>query len=564
MNTQSFSPINIVLVQDRFQVGDIKNNADSIIKTCLSHCSQGADLVVFPELALVGYPPEDLLYREGFLSQAKSECRRIQQVLAQSEIATRVVFGLPVEKHSNGSNNNIMAAGRTEPHHVELYNAAIYLVNGEIKQTYFKQSLPNYSVFDEQRYFISGSNNTLLEIKGQKIALLICEDVWQEAVVAKTLADGANAVLVLNASPFHVNKHEERLAVLQRYAQQFDLPIMYLNMTGGQDELIFDGDSLLIDRCGQLIQRAKLFETDIIRLTLAAREVNISHNNNENIDGDAAIYKALVTGVRDFVKQNGFSGVVIGLSGGVDSALTLAIAVDALGSEQVHAVMMPSRYTADMSLHDAREQAECLAVKYDVIAIEELFTGFLNALAPVFDGADADTTEENIQARCRGLLLMAISNKTGRMVLTTGNKSEMAVGYATLYGDMCGGFAPIKDVCKTRVYQLCHYRNRLSPVIPERVLTRAPTAELREDQCDQDSLPDYAVLDRILELSVEQDKTIDDIAAEGIDRETVLQVIAMVQRNEHKRRQSAPGIRITRRAFGRDRRYPITSAYRRK
>ncbi|NOR42011.1 MAG: NAD+ synthase, partial [Gammaproteobacteria bacterium] len=296
---------------------------------------------------------------------------------------------------------------------------------------------------------------------------------------------------------------------------------------------------------------------------------DISAVGNSSIDvealsTEASVYKALVTGVRDFVHQNGFSGVIIGLSGGVDSALTLAIAVDALGADNVQAVMMPSRYTADISLQDAEAEAQLLGVKYDVIAIEGVFNSFMTTLAPVFVGESADTTEENIQARCRGLLLMAMSNKKGRMVLTTGNKSEMAVGYATLYGDMCGGFAPIKDVCKTLVYKLCRYRNSVSDVIPERVLTRPPTAELRDNQCDQDSLPDYDVLDRILELSVEQDKPIDEIVAEGIDRETVLQIITLVQRNEHKRRQSAPGIRITRRAFGRDRRYPITSGYRRQ
>ncbi|MBL4712277.1 MAG: NAD+ synthase, partial [Gammaproteobacteria bacterium] len=301
-----------------------------------------------------------------------------------------------------------------------------------------------------------------------------------------------------------------------------------------------------------------------IQISFDGDDITSLHPLVSNDSSEAVVYKALVTGVREFVQQNGFSGVVIGLSGGVDSALTLAIAVDALGAKNVHAVMMPSRYTADMSLQDAEAEADLLGVKYEVIAIEGVFNSFITALAPVFEGTETDTTEENIQARCRGLLLMAISNKTGRMVLTTGNKSEMAVGYATLYGDMCGGFAPIKDVCKTLVYALCRYRNRVSAVIPERVLTRPPTAELREDQCDQDSLPDYDVLDRILALSVEQDMPIEEIIAQGIDRDDVIQVINLVQRNEHKRRQSAPGIRITRRAFGRDRRYPITSGYRRK
>jgi len=540
------SPIKIVMVQDVFQVGDIKNNADKIIAMAIEASQQGADLVVFPELALVGYPPEDLLHRQGFLQQIKHECQRIQHSLKQSIADTGVVFGLPYE------------------HAGQLYNAALYLSKGIIKQFCFKQSLPNYSVFDEVRYFVAGYESAVIDVKGHKIGLLICEDVWQADCVQQSKDNGAQAIIVINASPFHLDKHAERVEILQNHAKQFALPIMYLNMTGGQDELVFDGDSLAVNRQAELVVRAKLFDTDRIEIQFDGEDIRSQHPMETQIGSEAIIYKALVTGVRDFVQQNGFSGVVIGLSGGVDSALTLAIAVDALGAENVEAVMMPSRYTADMSLQDAEAEAELLGVKYDVLAIEEVFNSFLNTLAPVFAGAPADTTEENIQARCRGLLLMAISNKKGRMVLTTGNKSEMAVGYATLYGDMCGGFAPIKDVCKTLVYKLCQYRNSVSAVIPERVLTRPPTAELREDQCDQDSLPDYAVLDRILELSVEQDRTIDEIVKHGIDRETVLQVITMVQRNEHKRRQSAPGIRITRRAFGRDRRYPITSGYRRK
>jgi NAD+ synthase (glutamine-hydrolysing) len=540
------APIKIVMVQDVFQVGDIKCNADKIINASIRASQQGADLVVFPELALVGYPPEDLLHRQGFLRQTKHESLRIQQSLKECIGDTGVVFGLPYEHAGN------------------LYNAALYLSNGMVKKICFKQSLPNYSVFDEVRYFVAGFESAVFDVKGYKIGLLICEDVWQAACVKQSKNNGAQLIIVLNASPFHINKHAERVEILQNHAKQFDVPIMYLNMTGGQDELVFDGDSLVVDRQAQLVGRAKMFEADIVEVVFDGKDIVSQYPLAAEVSTDAITYKALVTGVHDFVRQNGFSGVIIGLSGGVDSALTLAIAVDALGADNVHAVMMPSRYTADISLQDAEAEAELLGVKYDVITIENVFNSFLTALAPVFKDAPVNTTEENIQARCRGLLLMAISNKTGRMVLTTGNKSEMAVGYATLYGDMCGGFAPIKDVCKTLVYKLCHYRNSVSAVIPERVLTRPPTAELREDQYDQDFLPDYAVLDRILELSVEQDKPVDEIVAEGIDREDVLHVITLVQRNEHKRRQSAPGIRITRRAFGRDRRYPITSGYRRK
>jgi len=548
------APINIVMVQDGFQVGDIKNNADKIIEASIHASEQGADLIVFPELALVGYPPEDLLHRQGFLAQTRKECKRIEQQLGQAVGETGVVFGLPIEAQSTEKDS--------------LYNAAVYVHKGEIKQIYVKQSLPNYSVFDELRYFEAGYESCIINVKGHKIGLLICEDVWQAECVSQSKDKGAQAIVVLNASPFHIAKHSERIEILQRHASQFELPIMYLNMTGGQDELVFDGDSLAVNKNADLIARAQLFEKDSILIQFDGHDISSQHlvpqdaTNNEYFD-EAITYKALVTGVRDFVRQNGFSGVIIGLSGGVDSALTLALAVDALGANNVQAVMMPSRYTAGMSLQDAEEEAKILDVKYDVIEIEDIFNQYLTSLAPIFEGADTDTTEENLQARCRGMLLMAISNKTGRMVLTTGNKSEMAVGYATLYGDMCGGFAPIKDVCKTLVYQLCRYRNSVSSVIPERVLTRPPTAELREDQCDQDSLPDYDVLDRILALSVEQDKPIDEIVAEGINREDVLHVITLVQRNEHKRRQSAPGIRITRRAFGRDRRYPITSGYRR-
>jgi NAD+ synthase (glutamine-hydrolysing) len=543
---KSQQPLNIVMVQEVFQVGDIKSNADKIIDAAISAADQGADLVVFPELALVGYPPEDLLFRRGFLDQVKHECLRIQHSLKDIIGDSGVVFGLPYE------------------HAGELYNAAIYLNEGIIRQFCFKQSLPNYSVFDEVRYFSPGHESSVIEVKGHTIGLMICEDVWQPEIVESSIANGARAIIAINASPFHINKHEERIAVLKSHADQFEVPIMYLNMVGGQDELVFDGDSLAVDRQANVVARARLFDTDVIKVVFDGSDITSMHPMAPEEGSDAVTYKALVTGVRDFVRQNGFAGVVVGLSGGVDSALTLAIAVDALGADNVEAVMMPSRYTADISMQDAEAEAALLGVKYDVVEIEAVFDSFLTTLAPVFDGAPADTTEENIQARCRGVLLMAISNKKGRMVLTTGNKSEMAVGYATLYGDMCGGFAPIKDVCKTLVYKLCRYRNSVSPVIPERVLTRPPSAELREDQCDQDSLPDYDVLDRILELSVEQDKPVDEIVAQGISREDVLHVITLVQRNEHKRRQSAPGIRVTRRAFGRDRRYPITSGYRRK
>lgn len=525
-------------------MGDIPGNARKIIEKTRVACSQGADLVVFPELALTGYPPEDLLQRQGFLKQADKACQHIMQELKTAVGDTGIIFGLPVEEDN------------------ELYNAAVYLQHGNIRQYYFKQSLPNYSVFDEKRYFSPGAAPAVIELKGCKIGMLICEDIWQPSIVEQVKQQGAQAVIAINASPFHIDKHHDRLAMLENNAKRFSLPVLYLNMVGGQDELVFDGDSLVMNADAELIARAQRFSPDQLSIVFDGQNVTAENAMAEELSTEATIYRALVTGVRDFVRNNGFSGVVVGLSGGVDSALTLVIAADALGAENVQAVMMPSRYTADISLRDAEAEAKRLGVEYDVITIEEVFNSFLKTLAPVFGDAPADVTEENLQARSRGVMLMAISNKTGRMVLTTGNKSEMAVGYATLYGDMCGGFAPLKDVCKTRVYQLCRYRNSISAVIPERVLTRPPSAELREDQRDQDSLPDYAILDRILELSVEQDRSVDEIVAEGIDREIVLKVVRMVQQSEHKRRQSAPGIRITRRAFGRDRRYPITSGYR--
>jgi len=530
------------MVQDNFLVGDIRGNADRIISLSQVAQKKGADLVMFPELALVGYPPEDLLYRPGFVAQVESELARIRSQLKNID----VLLGLP------------------EYVDQKRYNSAVWLRNGERIATYNKQALPNYSVFDEARYFSAGSQGTVVEFGGVKFGIAICEDVWEKQPLADARAAGAEVMLVLNASPYHVGKYEERLDVLAQRSQENHLPILYLNMVGGQDELVFDGESLVINNEGKPVSRSPAFETFIDYVDVTASQVEpVEKRDVIALQEDEAIYKALVLGVRDYVYKNGFIGVVIGLSGGVDSALTLAIAVDALGADHVQTVMMPTKYTADMSLEDAKAEAEILGVQYDIIPIESVFEEFLSLLEGVFAGKEPDATEENIQARCRGVILMAISNKTGRMLLTTGNKSETAVGYTTLYGDMSGGFAPLKDVSKTRVYRLCRYRNLLSNVIPERVLTRPPSAELREEQCDQDFLPDYDVLDRILELSVEQDMPMKEIIAMGLDRAVVEQVTTMVQRNEYKRRQAAPGVRITRRAFGRDRRYPITSGYRR-
>lgn len=528
------------MVQDNFLVGDISGNAEKMIARAQQAQQQGAALVVFPELALVGYPPEDLLLRRGFIDQVEAAVTRLCDALSDID----VVFGLPQR-----------AAGK-------LYNAALWLRDGKVLAVYHKQCLPNYSVFDEVRYFHAGSEACVVELGGVHFGLTICEDIWESAPVQQAKTAGAEVILVLNASPFHVGKYHERVRVLAQRAQENALSMLYLNMVGGQDELVFDGESLLVDARGEIAYRAPAFEPALEYIDVSASHIQARTAVQRNdLPLDKAVYQALVLGIKYFVHNNGFRGVVIGLSGGVDSALTLALAVDALGADNVQAVMMPTRYTADMSLEDAEAEANALQVQYDVIAIETVFEEFISLLQPVFAGREVDVTEENIQARCRGLMLMAISNKTGRMVLTTGNKSEMAVGYATLYGDMSGGFAPLKDVSKTLVYQLCRYRNTLTAVIPERVLTRAPSAELRHDQVDQDSLPDYDVLDRILELSVELDTPKANIVAEGFDIETVERVLAMVRRNEYKRRQAAPGVRITKRAFGRDRRYPITSGY---
>ncbi len=563
--TRQTGTLKIIMVQARFQVGDIRANADRIIQLAEQAYAQAADLVVFPELALVGYPPEDLLHRPGFISQCQHECQRIVAALPPLD----VVFGLPVvannDQASDGNQMNKCDDTNLLYNTALLYNAAIWVRHGKIIAHYYKQSLPNYSVFDEKRYFIAGSKTVTVSLKSVCIGLSICEDVWQPRVVADSAETGAELLLVLNASPYHIKKFTQRLTVLQQRIKETGLAIIYTNMVGGQDELVFDGQSLVVNHRAELLACLPAFQPAQLSVLYEAGNIYVEADSvPSQLSDEAMMYTALVMGVGDFVHQNGFKGVVIGLSGGVDSALTLAIAVDALGAENVHAVMMPSRYTADISQLDAKQQADTLGVSFDVVEIEPIFKTFLSSLTSVFDGAPEDVTEENLQARCRGVLLMAISNKTGRMVLTTGNKSEMAVGYATLYGDMCGGFAPLKDVSKTRVYALCHYRNKIAPVIPQRVLTRPPSAELRADQVDQDSLPDYAVLDKILELSVEQDWPVEAIVKQGIDHDTVIKVINLVQRNEYKRRQSAPGIRITPRAFGRDRRYPISSGYRRR
>ncbi|MFZ1861903.1 MAG: NAD+ synthase [Candidatus Competibacter sp.] len=543
--TAPAAPFRVVMAQINLLVGDIAGNADKIIAaTSEARERWRADLIVFPELTLTGYPPEDLLLRPGFIAQIEPAlqrlCKAIQGIAA--------VIGCPL----------------TTP--AGLRNAAVVVGDGAIQATYYKQLLPNYSVFDEKRYFVAGTEAGVTVVKGVRVGVTICEDAWQPGPMAQAAEAGAQLLVNLNASPYHAGKSGQRLQVLRQRVGETGIPIVYVNLLGGQDELVFDGGSLAVGADGALIQQAPFFMDGLYPVDFEIgqdRLIPVRGPVAEEPGLEEGIYQALVLGVRDYVQKNGFPGVVLGLSGGIDSALTLAVAVDALGAERVEAVLMPSRYTADMSNTDAELEAEALGVKYHILPIEPAFQAFLQILQPVFAGLPPDIAEENIQARCRGVLLMAISNKTGKMVLTTGNKSETAVGYSTLYGDMAGGFAPIKDVLKTMVYRLADWRNRQSPIIPQRVFDRPPSAELRPDQTDQDSLPPYDVLDAILRGYVEEDRSVQELVAAGFDRATVERVARLVIVNEYKRRQAAPGVRITPRAFGRDRRYPITSGFRR-
>ena len=525
-------------------VGDVAANAARIIETAVKARDElRADAVVYPELALTGYPPEDLLLRPAMSEQVS---QGINDILS-NVTGIDIVLGYPCYRED------------------AIYNAASHCRDGQIKNTYFKHILPNYSVFDEKRYFTAGTESCIISIKGIPIGLTICEDIWQAGPLQQAVQAGASLVININASPFHINKHRERTAIINKRVTEGGLPVVYLNLVGGQDELVFDGDSFVMNADGEVTQRIpalqEMLEPVEFNLNSKKQLVPVPGRISPVLSEEESVYKAIILGVRDYIEKNHFDGVVIGLSGGIDSALTLAIAVDAIGHERVEAVMMPSRYTSDMSIEDARSESVSLGVEYHIIPIDGAFQMFLDSLKDEFSGRAVDSTEENIQARCRGIILMAISNKKGKILLTTGNKSELSVGYATLYGDMAGGFAPIKDVPKTMVYRLAEYRNGINQVIPQRVLDRAPSAELAPDQKDEDSLPPYAVLDPILEMYIEKDRSPADIIACGYDETTVKRVITMVNRNEYKRRQAPPGVRITTRAFGRDRRYPITSGF---
>lgn len=533
-------PAAIALAQGNFLVGNIAGNVRRVLDLAIEARDKlGAAAVVFPELCVCGYPPEDLLLRPEFLADVEQALLSIQQQISGID----VVLGYP--RRRNG----------------HLYNAAGVIRNGLLVAEYFKAELPNYSVFDEKRYFTPGEHPCVVEVAGIPVGLTICEDIWLREPAQKAADAGARMLLNLNASPYQVGKGKEREQVVSRRAREIGLPVLYTNLVGGHDELVFDGASFVVDAMGKTVLRSAFFEQALDVVSLGGDGQVLPGEVVPCLDEEEMIYRALVLGVRDYVGKTGFHGVVLGLSGGIDSALTLAIAVDALGPEQVEVVLMPSRYTADMSNEDALKQAQRMGVKHSIIPIEPAFDAFLEMLSEEFAGQPPDVTEENIQARCRGIILMAISNKSGRMLLTTGNKSEMSVGYATLYGDMAGGFAPLKDVFKTLVYRLSRWRNRDAEVIPERVIVRPPSAELRPDQQDTDSLPSYDVLDEILRCYVEQDQGVQEIVAAGFEQELVQRIARMVDTNEYKRRQAPPGVKVTRRAYGRDRRYPIVNGY---
>ena len=526
-------PIKIQIAQINPIVGDIKSNAKKIIALSIEASENGAHLVVFPELALTGYPPEDLLLRNGFIDQVKNEINILCELIPSNIF---VLFGAPSQIDKN------------------LYNSAYLIHDNKIQNIYNKQELPNYGVFDEKRYFTSGKESFSFECQNTRIGVLICEDQWVEGPINQVCQGNVDMVISLNASPFQLNKQSERMSICQKYALKFGISFIYINMVGGQDEVVFDGNSFAVDKQGELIFEMPAFE-----------EISMSYSDSSLkpvvTTDESSIYSALVLATRDYINKNSFSGALIGLSGGIDSALTLAIAVDAIGAENVHAVMMPYQYTSEISLTDAEMQARTQGVHFSSIDIHKMVDSFNASLSDVFENNSIDTTEENIQSRVRGTLLMALSNKHHKIVLATGNKSEMAVGYATLYGDMCGGFAPLKDISKTMVYKLSRYRNTLSEVIPLRVIARPPSAELAPDQVDQDSLPPYDILDDILKRFVEEKQSVDSIISQGHTSEDVNKITSLILKNEYKRRQSAPGPKVSGNAFGRERRYPMTSKF---
>jgi NAD+ synthase (glutamine-hydrolysing) len=528
----------LAIAQINCVLGDLTGNVARILQYAEQARQQGAKLLLTPELSLCGYPPDDLLLRDGFYHA----CAKALDDLAGRTKGIAVVVGHPHEQ------------GR------KRYNAASLLQDGKVAATYLKYELPNYAVFDEERYFYHGTEPCVFKVEDVRFALNICADIWEPDTARLARSAGAQVLLVLNASPYAIDKHKSRHQAIRERIAETGMAVVYANLAGGQDELIFDGGSFAMDRNGVLTAQAVHFEETLLMLEMK-NDLRPLGSVASALGQEASIYRALCLGVRDYITKNRFPGVLMGLSGGIDSALTMAIAVDALGADKVHAVMMPSPYTAQISLDDSREMVNILGVRYDEFSIGAMFQSYTTTLEATFAGREVDTTEENLQARIRGTLLMALSNKFGSLVLTTGNKSEMAVGYATLYGDMAGGFAVLKDVSKTLVYRLARYRNTLGRVIPERIITRPPSAELRADQTDQDSLPPYDVLDTIMECYVEKNLSIPEIIARGYAEADVRRVVHLIRISEYKRRQSAVGVRITERSYGKDWRYPITVCY---
>ncbi|NLY34383.1 MAG: NAD+ synthase [Alcaligenaceae bacterium] len=554
------APILIGLAQINATVGRFADNAALILQAAQKAHEHGVDVLVLPELALVGYQPEDLLLRPEFIREQASEFEKLCARLA-------------------GLTNLHILIGHVVKTAKGIHNCVSLVVNGKIEGVYFKQELPNYSVFDEKRYFTAGTEPFVFTLKGHCFGVAICEDTWLPNVPQQAAQAGAQTLLVLNASPYTMNKDDQRIEVMQKNICEHDMAVVYCNMAGGQDELVFDGNSFVLDAQGQLIQELNTFvqALGVVKLkekTLTAEQAlplalpqdgnslpfhGVLKNNAEPLESE--IWRALVLATQDYLGKNFFKKALLGLSGGIDSAVVLAVAVDAIGAQNVQAVMMPSEYTADISVTDSQDMAQRLGISYHEVAIASMFETYLNALSPIFANVPVDTTEENLQARIRGTLLMAISNKFGSVVLTTGNKSELATGYCTLYGDMVGGVAILKDLPKTWVYRLAKWRNTITAVIPERIITRPPSAELRPDQTDQDSLPEYDILDGIIERMMEQDQSSEEIIAAGYARQEVEKVARLLRINEYKRRQGAPGPKLTRRAFGRDWRYPITNGY---
>ncbi len=532
----------IALAQFSPHIGNLEANAQKMLEQANEAKKQNADLIIFPELSSIGYPAEDLLLRPSLT-------KRTQQVFEQLKTVKDIVmvFGF-VNQTEDG----------------QRYNAAAVMKDGQVLGVYNKQNLPNYSVFDEKRYFTEGHQHLVFEYLGHKFGVLICEDVWSLSTVQQLAQLNVETALVLNASPYEVGKPQHRVETMSALAKQMNLNLVYANQVGGQDDLIFDGTSFVIAKNGSVVLQAESFKESLYFAEYEAEQQAFKANAlPPALDTMAEIYQSLVMATRDYVQRSGFPGVILGLSGGIDSALTLAIAADAIGADKVQAVMMPYTYTAQISVEDAAEQAKSMGVTFGIAEINPIVNSFMQTLYPFFGNSPADATEENLQARARGTLLMGLSNKFGNLVLSTGNKSELAVGYCTLYGDMVGGFSVLKDVYKTIVFELAKYRNSISdkPVIPERVITRPPSAELRPDQKDQDSLPPYDVLDAILYAYIEEDMSQDDIIAKGFDAEVVAKVIRLVDFNEYKRRQGAIGPRISSRAFSRERRYPIMNGW---